>query len=205
MSSADRRLHERALELAATRLDFDLAAAETAELEAHLGACPTCAHSAAGFRTDAAAIRLLAALPSRRVDTAVRAAIAGRPVRSSSRLLVLVAAAALLIVALLGVAAAGAFLLRAWSPIAIVPSPGAPAAVVVDPSASAAPAPRGMPVLPSDARVAYVRQTGGKATVHAVRPDGQGDRFRVSHLRLTAVEAEPRKVVGWGHGSLRGA
>ena len=144
MSTMNRRLHDRALELAATGLDFTLAGAEAAELEAHLGACRACARSAAALRADTATLRRSTGLlPSRRVDDAVYAAIAGRDPRASSqRMLVLVAATVLLLVALLGVAAAGAFILRTWPTrlAVITPSPSAPA-VVIDGTPSTAPAP----------------------------------------------------------------
>ena len=142
MSTA-RRLHDRALELAATALDFGLAPADAAELTDHLATCATCARTAGALRGDAALLRRPATLiPSRRVDDAVAAAIAGRSPRTSpQRLLLLVAAAALLLVALLGVAAAGSFILRTWPtiPTVVLPSPSAPA-VVVDPTPSPPPA-----------------------------------------------------------------
>ncbi len=112
MSNSERRLHARVLALAATALDFGLAAPETAELEGHLAGCPACARTAAGLRVDAAALRRPAELvPSYRVDAAVAAAIAGHPARrpAASRTLVLVAATALLLVALLGLAAVRRF------------------------------------------------------------------------------------------------
>jgi hypothetical protein len=148
--STTHRLHDRALELAATALDFALAPADAAELDSHLAGCPACARTAAALRGDLAFLRRPATLlPSRRVDDAVHAAIAGREPRTSpQRLLVLVAATALLLVALLGVAAAGAFILQSRPPVVVVPSPSAPA-VVVNPSAS--PGPSGAPVLPTPA------------------------------------------------------
>ena len=134
------RLHDRFLELAAQALDFGLPPADTAELDRHLASCPSCARIAAALRSDQALVRHPAALlPSRRVDDAVYGAIAGRDPRTSpQRLLVLVAATVLLLVALMGVAAAGAFILRTWQPTVVVPSPSLPV-VVVDPSASPAP------------------------------------------------------------------
>ncbi len=137
MSTTERRLHDRILELAAVALDFRLAPAEAADLEGHLAACPTCARTAAALRADTAALRHPASLlPSRRTDDAVAAAIAGRRVRSGPRALVLVAATALLLVALLGAAAVGTFLLQTRPPIVEVPSPPV---VVVNPSPSPAP------------------------------------------------------------------
>jgi Tol biopolymer transport system component len=126
-------LHLRFRELAATALDFPLSAAEAAELEAHLATCPACARLAGSLRFDA----------SYRLDSAIGAAIAGRPPRPSpGRTLVLVAATALLLVALLGAAAVGAFLWRTLQPPLVVvdPSPKPPA-FVVDPS----PVPSGEP------------------------------------------------------------
>jgi hypothetical protein len=137
MSTTNRRLHERAMELAASAIDFALGGDDAAELQVHLAGCPACARSAAALRNDAAAIRLPARRPSRRADDAVYAAIAHRDARTSPRVLVL-AAAALLLVALLGVAAAGAFL-RVWPTLPIVVQPTAPAVVVV-PTASPTPA-----------------------------------------------------------------
>jgi hypothetical protein len=141
MSTTDHRLHDRALELAARAVDFALGRTEAAELQSHLAVCPACARSAAGLRTDAAALRLPATLlPSRRVDDAVYAAIAGRPAHPP-RLMLLVAATVLLMVALLGVAAAGAVLLRSWQPLPIV---------VVAPSPDPSPAPSAAPAAPSE-------------------------------------------------------
>lgn len=134
------RVHDRFLELAAQAIDFSLPPADAAELDRHLASCPSCARIAAALRGDQALVRHPAALlPSRRVDDAVYGAIAGRDPRTSpQRLLVLVAATVLLLVALMGVAAAGAFILRTWQPTVVVPSPSLPV-VVVDPSASPAP------------------------------------------------------------------
>lgn len=149
MSTSERRLHDRILELAATGLDFRLAASEVSELDAHLARCPACARTAAALRADTTALRRPAALiPSRRVDAAVAAAIAGRDPRTSpQRMFVLVAATALLLVALLGVAAAGAFILRTWLPTVVVPLPSPPV-VVVNPSPSPAPVWRVAPIPP---------------------------------------------------------
>jgi hypothetical protein len=143
----DGRRHDRFAELAAAALDFRLAPADAAELEGHLAGCASCARIAASLRADTAALRRpVGLLPSRRVDDAVYAAIAGRDPRASSsqRMLVLVAATVLLLVALLGVAAAGAFILRAWPtlPTVVVPPPSAPAVVVdASPAPNRSPAP----------------------------------------------------------------
>jgi len=176
MSSTDRRLHERALELAASAIDFALGRAEAAELQAHLATCPACARSAVALRADAVAVRVPAALlPSRRVNDAVYAAIAGRDARTSPRVLVLVAAAALLLVALMGVAAAGAFLLRAWPTLPIVVQPTVPA-VVIDATPSTSPAPSAPPALPTGTLIAYAGRVGERPVVHTVQLDGQLDQ-----------------------------
>ena len=114
MSRQDRHEHDRALELAALAIDYGLTAAQSGTLDAHLVTCPACARSAAAMRGDAVALRpRTMPLPSRRVDDAVFAAIAGR--RATSPNLLVLVAAALLLVALLGVAAAaGTLLLRTW-------------------------------------------------------------------------------------------
>jgi len=171
MSVADRRLHDRALELAASAIDFALGRAEAAELGDHLATCSACARSAATLRLDAAAIRMPAArTPSRRVDDAVYAAIARREV-GSQRLLVLVAAA-LILVALLGVAAVGA-LLRVWPTLPIVVQPTAPAIVMnPSPSPSALPAPSPTPALPADTLILAVAGDGETRVVVTMRPDG---------------------------------
>ncbi len=175
MSTPERRLHERVLALAATALDFGLAARETAELEGHLAACPACARTAAGLRFDAAALRRPAELvPSYRVDAAVAAAIAGHPARrqGASRTLVLVAATALLLVALLGMAAVGAFLWRTMQPpTVVVPSPTPPAFVVVP---SASPAPSASPVPTWQMAALPPMFAGGHALPVAVAAGGSG-------------------------------
>ncbi len=170
MSNSERRLHARVLALAATALDFGLAAPETAELEGHLAGCPACARAAAGLRVDAAALRRPAELvPSYRVDAAVAAAIAGHPARrpAASRTLVLVAATALLLMALLGMAAVGAFLLQDRLPT-----------VVVDPSASplpsASPAPSASPVPTWQIGAVAPMFEGGHALPVAVAAGGSG-------------------------------
>ena len=165
--STTRRLHDRALELAAAALDFGLAPAELAELDGHLATCPACARTTGGLRGDLALLRHPATLlPPRRVDDAVHAAIAGRDPRTSpQRLFVLVAATALLLAALLGVAAAGALLLQRRPPAVVVdPSPSVPAVVVVDPSAS------------PDALIAYMGGAEGAHVVKTIRSDGSDEQ-----------------------------
>ena len=138
MTGANGR-HARFRELAATALDFSLSRTEAAELEAHLAGCPACARLAGSLRFDATVLRRPAELPtSYRLDTAIGAAIAGRPPRPSpGRTLLLVAATALLLVALLGAAAVGAFLWRTLQPPLLVVNPS--------PQPSGEPAPSGVP------------------------------------------------------------
>ena len=147
------RLHERALELASTAVDFALTPAEAGELEAHLATCPTCTRRASALRADAWALsRPLTLLPASGVDDAVYAAIArrqSRPLRPA-----LLAAAALLLLALLGAAAVGAYLLRNQPtlPTTIVPQPTAPVALVTpgpDASPSRSASPTTLPATPS--------------------------------------------------------
>ena len=45
--------HDRALELAAMAIDFELTSAESAELEDQMAACPSCSRAAAAMRADA--------------------------------------------------------------------------------------------------------------------------------------------------------
>ena len=138
MSRQDRHEHDRAMELAASAIDYRLTAAQTVALNAHLVVCSACARSAAAMRGDAIALRpWTTPLPSRRVDDAVFAAIAGR--RATAPSLLILVAAALLLVALLGVAAtAGSLLLRTWwtpPTMEVAPSP----AVVADASPGTTP------------------------------------------------------------------
>jgi hypothetical protein len=116
--------HDHAIELAATAIDFDLSAAETDELGAHLSTCPTCVRRVAAMRADAQVLRQpFTPLPSPRVDAAVQAAIARRP--AQPRRLLLLVAAVLVLVALLGTMAVAASLLpnRETLPTTIVPTP----------------------------------------------------------------------------------
>lgn len=126
----DRQGHDRALELAATAVDFDLTSADARELEAHLATCSTCVRRVAALRADARMLsRPLTMLPSSRVDAAVHAALAPRAVRP--RRVLIMAAAVLLLVALLGTLAAGASLLRDRQtlPTTVVPNPSMPVAI----------------------------------------------------------------------------
>lgn len=130
MTLADRPLHDRTLELAASAIDGPLTASQAAELETHLAGCPACARIAAAMRTDAFDLtRPLDLLPSRRVDEAVAAAISRRSGRSQR--VVLLAAAVLALVAILGAAAVGSYLRRAAEndlSTTVIPTP--PVAVV---------------------------------------------------------------------------
>ncbi len=51
--------HDRALELAAMAIDFELTSAESAELEDQMAACPLCSRAAAAMRADAGAMHVL--------------------------------------------------------------------------------------------------------------------------------------------------
>jgi hypothetical protein len=144
MTTLDRRLHDRALERAAAAVDFVLPPVEAAELHDHLAGCARCTRTAASLRGDATVLRgLRAPMPSRRIDIAVAAALAGERRRTSpSRMVLLVAATLLLLMALLGLAAVGASILRQQLPLVVVPSPSIPAiAVIPSPEASASGAP----------------------------------------------------------------
>ena len=62
--NTNRRLHDRALELAASALDFGLPPVELAELDGHLATCPACARTAASLLGDAALLRRPATTPA---------------------------------------------------------------------------------------------------------------------------------------------
>jgi Tol biopolymer transport system component len=161
-----RPLHDRFLDLAAAAIDFGPTPAEEAELEAHLATCPTCARRAAALGADAHALRRpLNVLPSRRVDDAVYAAIAGRS--GPSRRLELLAAAVLLVVALLVAVAVGAYLERAREAqlTTVVPSP---TDVPVASPPFGPPATAGL--------IAYVLGPAGATQLHVIAPDGTDDR-----------------------------
>jgi len=210
MSTTNRRLHARALELAARAVDFALGRAEAAELQSHLTTCPACARTAAALRTDAAALRLpTTVVPSRRVDDAVYAAIAGRQTHPP-RLMLLVAATVLLMVALLGVAAAGAVLLRSWQPLPIVvvapspdpsPAPSAPPAAP-SPGLAAAPwtAPASLPVAAGSVRMAPGPGGGLYVLVSPVSPAAGVPSSSI--LALLGADGQPRpgwplELTGW--------
>jgi hypothetical protein len=210
MSTTNHRLHRRALELAAGAIDFSPGRTEATELQSHLAACAACARSAAALRTDAAALRLPAALvPSRRVDDAVYAAIAGRQAHPP-RLMLLVAATVLLMVALLGVAAAGAVLLRSWQPLPIVvvvpspsasPAPSAPLAAPSAPPAAPSPGiaagpwtvPASLPVAAGGVRMAPGPDGGLYVLVSSESPAGGAPSS--STLALLGADGQPRP--GW--------
>ena len=115
--------HERALDRAATAVDFELTPAEADEVTAHVASCRECARAGAALRADAASLRAQGAiLPSRRVDDAVIREIQrdGAPRQQG----VLLVAAALLLLALLGTAAVGGFLRDSNQqvPVTVLPS-----------------------------------------------------------------------------------
>ncbi len=136
--------HDTYLQLAATAVDYPLAASERTRLEAHLAACPACARRAHAFRGDALALGHLprVTLPERRGSEILAAALHPGVVRHPVRLLVL---AALLGLLLVGSLAVGAQLLRTpedeLSVIVPVPSasPGPDASPWPDASPSAGP------------------------------------------------------------------
>ncbi len=137
MNAAERRLHERTLELAASAIDFDLTSAESVDLEAHLATCTSCGRDAAGLRADALAIRPpVTLMPSQRVDDAVRREIARGGARPQRFLLL--AATALILLGLLAAVAVGAALLRTQEtlPMTVVPTDRA---AVADPVPNASP------------------------------------------------------------------
>lgn len=90
--------HRRALDLAATAIDFPLDAAERGLLESHIRECSACRAEVSAFREDAAR---LSALPEIRPPSWVRGAI-GRTHRPNR--FILLAAAALLLTASAGAA-----------------------------------------------------------------------------------------------------
>ena len=141
MTALERHRHDRALQLAAMGIDFELTSAESAELESQTAVCPQCSRAAAAMRADAGALRApLTLLPSRRVDDAVHAAIAGRRA-PPHRMLLLAATALLLLLALLAALAVGASLLvHEPLPVTVVPTDQV-ARVSPAPDASQGPAP----------------------------------------------------------------
>jgi hypothetical protein len=144
--------HEPFMELAAAALDFDLAAAERAELEQHLATCVSCRRRTAALQADA---RAISSLPLLAVPTRVQAWALGR--RSSrsplglSRTLALAAALALL--GLAGIIAAGEMLRRtndqqlvdARSP---QPTAAEPTEILPSPSPTGTPSPTATPPPP---------------------------------------------------------
>ena len=114
--------HARAERLMAMAIDFSLTNVEQTDLADHLATCSSCRARAAGYRSDAAAIRMFAFAET---PAFVRAAVlqaAARPAPRSIEPWKLLVAAALLLTALLGAAAA----IGAWNSrpalIAVVPS-----------------------------------------------------------------------------------
>lgn len=140
MNLTERSRHYRTLELAAIRIDVDLTALETSELEAHLAVCPACARTAAAMQTDAFALgKPLDSLPSRRVDDAIAADIAGGR-RQSQRYLVL-GLAALLMLALFGAMAVGAYFQRSREDLPTILLPSEPPIAIFSPRPDASPLP----------------------------------------------------------------
>ena len=74
--------HDRARELAAARLDEDLAPADAAWLDKHLAGCPACAAIAAAYDADRAALRDLRAHRSRGGSGARASSTASRRFRA---------------------------------------------------------------------------------------------------------------------------
>ena len=125
--------HSRFEQIIARAIDFSLTPAEQAGIADHLATCSTCRAMAAGYRSDASALRSMAfAEPPARVRSAVLVA-AARPAARMIEPWKLLAAAALLLAALTGAAAA----VGAWNT--------RPALVVVVPSASPSSQPNATP------------------------------------------------------------
>ena len=78
--------HERALELAATAIDFGLIADDAASLETHLATCSSCRHTATALRRDAESMRRTTdqGAPTERVLQAVIVAARRPPHRSKA-------------------------------------------------------------------------------------------------------------------------
>jgi hypothetical protein len=133
-------LHQTALTLAATAVDFSLTSDERTTLDGHLAACDSCAHTAHALRSDAAAIASLPVprLDRRRAETLLaRVVDAPAPGRPAFQLLLVMAVLTLLA---LGSLAVGAEMLRRaeqkdLSVVQPIPSPSA----VADASPVAAP------------------------------------------------------------------
>jgi hypothetical protein len=197
MTRRDHLEHDRALELAASAIDYGLTAVQAAALDAHLATCPACAHRAAAMRGDAIALQpRTALLPSRRVDDAVAAAIAGRRA-TSPRLLVLVAAA-LLLVALLGVAAAaGSLLLRTWwtPPTVEVPPPSL---VVAEAGPSTTPAATEGPPSPAATASASPSPSPVPSPLAGARWSRVPDQATFEDAGMAAVAAGPYPTYPYG-------
>ena len=130
--------HERALELAAARVDFAPTTSEREFLHSHLDTCTPCRGDADGVAEDA---RRLVARPVHRLApervAAMRLSLE-RPRRGMSPAMVLVAAA-LLLVAGIATAAVGAGIVRRLDESRLAVLPG-PSVAVVSPGPSAGPA-----------------------------------------------------------------
>jgi len=161
--------HEHARELAAIALDFDLDAAERAELESHLATCDPCRTFVAALSGDSVALSALPAIDA--PDKVRRAVLAGRPARSAGSARPLAAAAIVLVLALLPLGT-GAFLLGGsgcgfcspgdGGPMvtpAVAPATGAPTMAPPRPSPSPTVSPS-----PSPSSTAQPPATSGSST-----------------------------------------
>jgi hypothetical protein len=136
-----RRDHDRALELAASSIDFTLAPEERGWLADHLEGCPDCRRASEAFRDDARAVeRLPDASAPDRVRVRLLAAVHGPPARQPPRLLAPVAAGAI------AVALIGVLVIRGNQ--ATPPPVGASATPTVAPTPTQSPAPASMPASP---------------------------------------------------------
>ena len=125
--------HERFLMLAAADVSGELNEAERAELESHVGSCPSCRQEAARMRLDHGA--LVAASAEVPVPAATRAAVVAAINRRPARAIWPgLAAAALLIIALAGTA----FVVGSRAP-AVAPDSPAPSAAQSPPTPSQPP------------------------------------------------------------------
>ena len=116
--------HERFLELAAAAIDFELSAAESADLARHLASCASCRRTAHALREEA---RLIAALPVRSVAVERSPRLLAAALRTRTRIapLRLVAIAAILALAALAALTAGAEIIRRLqSQVVVSQSPG---------------------------------------------------------------------------------
>jgi hypothetical protein len=136
--------HRRSLVLAATALDWPLAAAERAALEEHLASCGSCSRTARALGHDAARIQMLPQHDApARVRSIVLDAAADRPRVTHHSPWLLLAAAMLLVGALIGGTLTVGALVRYFDRLAVAPLPTA--SPVVAPSATSAPSASAVP------------------------------------------------------------